>query len=131
MIHLGWALKNACATFLVSLPVGLMTGALPANFSPDALFWGAIGGICRPLANFLTEKETEPNAAWKAGGHTLLGGLCALSLNGVPLPFEGLRDLAEKAPNIQPFIVGLTGIIVIGGILDLANAYRKARSGVE
>lgn len=140
MIHIGWAAaKNAAATAVVYIPVGAALGftpndfmasivtLVPAGFSSDALFWGGMGGICRTLAALLTKAAPATGKHIWASGHIVLGALCATGLSSLKLPF--VQEMMTDAPNIQPFIIGLVSITIIGLFQDLADAYRKARGG--
>lgn len=111
------AVKNAATTALTALPIALTVAVLPASFSVEAFFWGCIGGVCRSVAIF---------EGWKSVCASLaVGGLSAAGLNGAKLPWVSEYINVEAGNSqLQPFFIGVCGIIIIGTIMDIARVTR-------
>lgn len=111
---LSFALKNAIMTAVTAIPVAMTVAFLPASFSIDSFFWGCVGGICRAIAIY---------EGWKSVAASLIvGGFSAAGLNGTRFPWisEFINSEAGNA-QLQPFFIGVCGIIIISAMVDLAR----------
>lgn len=117
------ALKNAAWTAATALPMGFAVSYMPTALSMDALFWGCVGGLCRPLA--LKEKWQ----LWPAS--IVVGGCSAIGLNGSKLPWLSDYISTSTGPQFQPFVIGVCGIVIMGTFYDIAKKTRAKFGGQE
>lgn len=90
MTFLGASLagKNLLATLLTAVPIGAIAGMAPQAMSFDSFFWGAMGGVCRTMAEQLT--GTLPKQPYRMALHAtvnvLVGGFFADGISGFATP---------------------------------------------
>lgn len=139
MTFLGASLagKNLLATLLTAVPIGAIAGMAPQAMSFDSFFWGAMGGVCRTMAEQLT--GTLPKQPHRMALHALINvlvsGLFADGISDLITP-DVVRQLSDWPASFaaawanvpdknRDFLSGLLFVAAFGLISDYINARKR------